>query len=583
MPSFAIGGTDFLLDDEPFQVISGALHYFRVHPDQWADRLHKARMMGLNTVETYVPWNEHAPERGTFRTDGGLDLGRFLDLAQQAGLHAIVRPGPYICAEWHDGGLPGWLLADGSVRLRSSDPRFLDAVNEFLDAVYAIVAPRLIGAGGPVILVQIENEYGAYGTDADYLRALVARTRQAGIDVPLITVDQASDGMLRAGGLDGLHRTVSFGAHARERLAMLRGHQPTGPLMCSEFWCGWFDSRGEAHHTTPAAAAAAELEEMLSAGASVNIYMFHGGTNFGFTSGANDKGIYRPIVTSYDYDAPLAEDGSPTDKYWRFREVIARYAPVPAERPADRALAPAFEAALDRSVPLLAAGLSRDAPFRTLPDATAFGAPRGFSYYSTAVPTGGLFTVAEVRDIAHVFLDGVRLGTIDREHHERAVPLPSAGALTVLVEHLGGVDYGPRLGEAKGLIGPAAINGRPLDEWRAGALAVDVMSIRGAIRDQGSPIGPGDQLPGPVLASGAFHLDAPQDLHLETSHWGAGVVWINGFNLGRYSGRGPQRTMYVPGPLLRSGDNEVIVLELSGLAAPVVRFAAWPDLGPEEL
>lgn len=583
MPSFSIGETDFLLDGAPFQVISGALHYFRVHPDQWADRIEKARLMGLNTIETYVPWNEHSPERGEFRTAGQLDLGRFLDLVHDAGMFAIVRPGPYICAEWHDGGLPGWLTADQDLVLRSSDPAYLEAVGEYLDAVYSIVAPRQVDAGGPVVLVQIENEYGAYGDDADYLRALVARTERAGIRVPLTTVDQPVDDMLGRGSLDTLHRTGSFGSRAAERLETLRRYQPTGPLMCSEFWCGWFDSWGEPHHTTPAEDSAAELDALLAAGASVNIYMFHGGTNFGFTSGANDKGIYRPIATSYDYDAPLAEDGTPTEKYWRFREVIAKYAPVPEERPEERSDAPALDVALDRHVAVHDAGLVRDERFSELPDASAFGAPRGFSQYAATVGHGGLLAFAEVRDRAHVFLDGARIGTVDREHGERVIAIPGAGELTVLVEHLGGVNYGPRLGEPKGLIGPATLDGRPLTDWRAGALDLDIDAVRAVLERSATELAPEAPVVGPAFAAGTFELDRPRDLHLDTTGWGAGVAWVNGFNLGRHWSRGPQRTLYVPAPVLRRGANELIVLELAGLVAATARFAPRPELGPTEV
>lgn len=583
MPSFSIGETDFLLDGAPYQIISGAMHYFRVHPDQWVDRIEKARLMGLNTIETYVPWNEHSPERGAFRTAGQLDLGRFLDLVHDAGMFAIVRPGPYICAEWHDGGLPGWLTAERSLVLRSSDPAYLEAVGEYLDAVYEIVAPRQIHAGGSVVLVQIENEYGAYGDDADYLRALVARTERAGIAVPLTTVDQPLDDMLGRGSLDTLHRTGSFGSRAAERLETLRRHQPTGPLMCSEFWCGWFDSWGEPHHTTPAEDSAAELDTLLAAGASVNIYMFHGGTNFGFTSGANDKGIYRPIATSYDYDAPLAEDGSPTEKYWRFREVIARYAPVPEARPEERADAPALDVALDRQIAVHDADLVRHERFSELPDASSFGAPRGFSHYGATIEHGGLLAFGEVRDRAHVFLDGARLGTVDREHGERVIAIPGAGSLTVLVEHLGGVNYGPRLGEPKGLIGPATLDGRPLTEWRAGALELDIDAVRAVLERSATELAPESPVVGPAFAAGTFELDRPRDLHLDTTGWGAGVAWVNGFNLGRHWSRGPQRTLYVPAPVLRAGANELIVLELAGLVAATARFAPRPELGPTEV
>ena len=288
--SFAVGETDFLLDGRPHRILSGAIHYFRVHPDLWADRIRKARLMGLNTIETYVAWNAHEPRRGEWDATGWNDLGRFLDLIAEEGMHAIVRPGPYICAEWHNGGLPVWLTGIPGIGLRRSEPQYLAEVQTYLERVYEIVAPRQIDRGGPVTLVQIENEYGAYGDDKDYLRELVRVTRDAGITVPLTTIDQPTPQMLGDGSLEGLHATGSFGSRATERLAALRAHQHTGPLMCAEFWDGWFDWWGGHHHTTSVADAAGELESLLAAGASVNFYMFHGGTNFGLTERRQRQG-----------------------------------------------------------------------------------------------------------------------------------------------------------------------------------------------------------------------------------------------------------------------------------------------------
>ena len=586
MPTFSIGDTDFLLDGAPHRVLAGALHYFRVHPDQWSDRIRKARLMGLNTIETYVPWNEHSPTRGEFHSSGRLDLARFLDLVHAEGMHAIVRPGPYICAEWHDGGLPSWLVADEAIVLRSHDAAYLDAVGEYLDAVYDIVEPRQVQHDGPVILVQIENEYGAYGADKEYLRRLTELTLEHGIDVPLTTVDQPLEQMLERGGLDGLHRTGSFGSRVGERLATLRRHQPTGPLMCSEFWCGWFDSWGEIHHTTSAEESARELDELLAAGASVNVYMFHGGTNPGFTAGANDKGTYRAIATSYDYDAPLAEDGTPTEKFWRFRDVIAKYAPVPDEVPAERADAPELEVRLDRSASLWSVPILSPHRFDHLPVAAEFGSTRGFTCYSTRIEHGGLLSFGHVRDRALVYLDGALVGTLDRELHERMLPLPedARGELTVLVENLGGVNYGPRLGEAKGLIAPATLDGAPLTEWSAGSVVLDDLApiravLGAAAADVSSVAAP---LSGPVFASGTFTLDRAADLQLALPGWSKGVVWVNGTNLGRYWSRGPQLTMFVPAPVVRAGENELIVFETLGAASATVQFVARPELGQTE-
>ncbi|GAA1307650.1 beta-galactosidase family protein [Saccharothrix xinjiangensis] len=586
MPEFTIGEHDFLLDGEPFRVLSGALHYFRVHPELWADRIDKARRMGLNTIETYVPWNAHAPRPDVFDLTGGLDLGRFLRLVADAGMRAIVRPGPYICAEWDNGGLPAWLFRDPAVGVRRAEPRYLAAVKAYLDRVYEVVAPLQAQHGGPVILVQVENEYGAFGDDKTYLKALAEHTRDAGITVPLTTVDQPTDEMLAAGGLEGLHRTASFGSRAVERLATLRRHQPTGPLMCAEFWNGWFDHWGAHHHTTPAADSAAELDALLAAGASVNLYVFHGGTNFGLTSGANDKGVYQPTVTSYDYDAPLDEAGNPTAKYHAFREVIARHHPVPGEPPPAAPPSPAFTVPLGDPARLLDApgkwgARRRHDALPTLDEVD--GAPR-LALLTTRVagPGPAVLCFGEVRDHASVFLDGHPVGALLREHHQRALGLGRAtGELAVLVEDHGRVNYGPRLGEPKGLIGGATLDGEPLTGWDV--LPVD-LSAPPAVWEDGDERAPvGGPVAGPVLLRARFAPDRHADLHLDTSGWGRGVVWVNGFCLGRYWSRGPQRTLYVPGPVLRAGDNDLVVLELGAMTDPTARFAPGPMLGHTEV
>jgi beta-galactosidase len=622
---FAIGDSDFLLDGQPHRVLSGAIHYFRVHPDRWADRIHKARLMGLNTVETYVAWNAHEATPGTFDFTGGLDLGRFLDLVAAEGMHAIVRPGPYICAEWTNGGLPFWLFTDGSVGIRRDEPQFLAAVGRYLDALAPILVPRQIDAGGPIVLVQVENEYGAYGSDPVYLSKLEAMHRAIGLTVPFTSVDQPMGSMLEDGSLPSLHKTGSFGSRSTERLARLRQAQPTGPLMCSEFWDGWFDSWGEHHHTTPAAASASDLEDLLAAGGSVNIYMFHGGTNFGFTNGANDKGVYRPIATSYDYDAPLDEAGRPTEKFHAFRRVIARYAPVPdlpaamqpggsgrlvsasssASASASASVgglevrpAPAADLAvrldhvlpLDDLLPTIASWTTHETP----PTFDELGAASGFVLYRTEVdlPHGGVLTVAEeVRDRVLVRVDGRTVGVLEREHHDRAIALPPVtGLLELLVEDQGRVDYGPRIGEPKGLIGTVRVDDDVLARWTVAPLALEPMPLAAldVLRSTApSPAGSSgaETLAGPVFAMGAFDLPergAEADRYLALDGFRKGVVWVNGFCLGRYWSRGPQRTLAVPGPVLRPGRNEVVVFEVHASACRTVCLCVEPDLGHTE-
>ncbi|HEU5354561.1 MAG TPA: beta-galactosidase, partial [Actinocrinis sp.] len=426
------------------------------------------------------------------------------------------------------------------------------------------------------------------GEDKDYLRALADLTRRIGITVPLTTVDQPMDDMLERGGLPELHKTGSFGSRIAERLDTLRRNQPTGPLMCSEFWDGWFDSWGLHHHTTPIENSAQDLDELLARGASVNIYMLHGGTNFGFTSGANDKGVYQPITTSYDYDAPLDEAGNPTAKYWAFREVIAKYAPVGEDKPHPARPRPQFSAPLLQTVPLwdvvdrLGFWARRD----EVPSADELGHYDGFTLYRTEIDHTGptIFEVEEVRDRAQVFLDRAGVGVLARDHHDRALALPTdaRGTLELLVEDQGRVDYGPRIGEPKGLIGPARLNGQPIGGWSVLPLnlaAIDPVAeaLRAVSNDTAS-----DALIGPVFARATFDLAEPGDLHLDTSAWGKGVVWINGFCLGRYWSRGPQRTLYVPGPVLRARDNELILFEQHASSATHVSFVAAPDLGHTE-
>ncbi|WP_225850209.1 beta-galactosidase [Streptomyces sp. HPF1205] len=601
MPVLRIEGDEFTLDGEPLRILSGGLHYFRVHPDHWRDRLRKARLLGLNTVDTYVPWNLHEPRPGEFRMDGGLDLPRFLDLAAAEGLHVLLRPGPYICAEWEGGGLPSWLLGiDPGMRLRTSDERYHAAVDAYFGALLPRVVPYLGTRGGPVLAVQVENEYGAYEADGEdtghlerserleHLQHLAGALRAHGVDVPLFTCDQPAD--LARGSLPGVLSTVNFGSRAAENLRALRAHQPTGPLMCAEFWNGWFDRWGGVHVVRDAADAAAELDAVLAAGASVNLYMLHGGTNFGFTNGANDKHTYRPTVTSYDYDSPLDEAGDPTPKFTAFREVIAKYAPVPD--------GPVPEPS--RKLGLLGVPLTAVAPLADCldrlggPPAVAgerpltmeeLGQDFGFVLYETVLATAGPTVLSVepggVRDRAQVFVDGQPVGVLERENHDRALSftVPRAGArLTVLVENQGRVNYGRAIHDRKGLVGAVTVGGVEQAGWTSRPLPLDDLGgLAFRTPRAGAP------LPvGPAFHRGEFTVDEPADTYLDLSGWTKGNAWINGFALGRYWSRGPQRRLYVPGPVLRPGRNEIVVFELHATAGTTVDLRDTPDLGPVE-
>ncbi|MEV8099526.1 beta-galactosidase [Kitasatospora sp. NPDC085879] len=430
MSVLQIEGDDFTLDGEPFRIISGGLHYFRVHPQQWADRLRKARQMGLNTVETYVPWNLHQPRPDVFRLDAGLDLPAFLDLAAAENLHVLLRPGPYICAEWEGGGLPSWLLAEPDIRLRSQDPVYLAAVETYFQQLLPPLLDRLATRGGPVLAVQVENEFGAYSDDTAHLAHLADLLRSLGVDVPLFTCDQPAD--LARGSLPGVLATANFGSRARQGLAALRAHQPSGPLMCTEFWIGWFDRWG-GHHV--------------------------------------------------------------------------------------------------------------------------------------------------VRDRAQVFVDGQPIGVLERENHERAIVFtaPAAGSvLRVLVENQGRVNYGQGMHDRKGLLGPVRLNGAELTGWANRPLPLTDLSGLAFAPAEGPAVGP-------VFHRGTFDIEEPADTFVHLPGWSKGNVWINGFHLGRHWSRGPQRSLYVPGPVLRPGPNEITVLELHTTSLDrTVELRKQPDLGPTE-
>ncbi|MDX3234279.1 beta-galactosidase [Streptomyces sp. ME03-5709C] len=581
MPVLRIEGNEFRLGDEPFRIISGGLHYFRVHPAQWRDRLRKARLLGLNTIDTYVPWNLHQPRPDTFRADDGLDLPAFLELAQEEGLHVLLRPGPYICAEWEGGGLPSWLLATPDIRLRTGDPRYLAAVDDYLDRLLPLVVPYLATNGGPVLAVQVENEYGAYGLDPSYLTHLQDRLVRGGVDVPLFTCDQPAD--LARGSLPGVLSTVNFGSRPAQGLAALREHQGVGPLMCTEFWNGWFDRWGGVHVVRDAASAAADLDELLSAGASVNLYMFHGGTNFGFTNGANDKHTYRPTITSYDYDAPLDEAGDITPKYLAFRDVLARHTTVPdvpLPEPSEKLDLPGVP--LTGNAPLLgSADRLGEAVAGPRPlTMEELGQDFGFVLYETELREAGptLLHFAGIADRAQVFLDGAAVGVLERELHESAlaVTVPAGGAtLAVLVENQGRVNYGQGIHDRKGLTGTVTAGGTELTGWTSRPLPLDDLS--GLTFTAGGP-----QPVGPTFHRGEFEVDQPADTYLDLTGWTKGNAWVNGFPLGRYWSRGPQRRLYVPGPVLRPGTNEVVVLELHAASRAAVDLRNTPDLGPTE-
>ncbi|MFD3947897.1 beta-galactosidase family protein [Streptomyces sp. NPDC058579] len=582
MSTFAVGDEDFLLDGRPVRLLSGALHYFRVHEEQWGHRLEMLRAMGLTCVETYVPWNLYEPEPGRYGDVAA--LGRFLDAVAAAGMWAIVRPGPYICAEWENGGLPHWLTGPLGRRVRSADAEYLGHVERWFRTLLPQVVERQIGRGGPVIMVQVENEYGSYGSDQGYLRRVAELLLDCGVEVPLFTSDGPEDHMLTGGSVPGVLATANFGSGAREAFAVLRRHQPKGPLMCMEFWCGWFDHWGKEHSVRDAEDAAAALREILECGASVNVYMAHGGTNFAGWAGANrDGGMHegelRPTVTSYDYDAPIDEAGLPTEKFWRFREVLAAYAegPLPEVPEPPRRIAGPVAADLAEWAPLaeVLEVLGDEESVTPMPPTfEELGVDRGLVRYRLEVPGPRQpypLVVTGLRDRAVVYVDGVRAGVLTTE--EEALPEPVAGPAVVelWVESLGRVNYGPRQAEPKGITGGVRHERQYVHGVRTQGLRLDAFEAAAVAKVPFRPTA-AEEVRAPGLYRAVVEVAGPGDAALSLPGGVRGFVWVNGFCLGRYWGVGPQESLFVPGPVLREGANEVWVLELEGGAAESVRL-----------
>ncbi|MFE4382448.1 beta-galactosidase family protein [Streptomyces cyaneofuscatus] len=588
MTDFTVGDDDFRFDGKPVRLLSGALHYFRVHEEQWDHRLAMLAAMGLNCVETYVPWNLHEEREGAYRDVGA--LGRFLDAVERAGLWAIVRPGPYICAEWENGGLPVWVTGRFGRRVRTRDDGYRAVVERWFRELLPQVVRRQVDRGGPVILVQAENEYGSYGSDAVYLEWLAGLLRRCGVSVPLFTSDGPEDHMLTGGSVPGLLATANFGSGAREGFAVLRRHQPKGPLMCMEFWCGWFDHWGAEPVVRDAGQATEALREILECGASVNIYMAHGGTNFAGWAGANrggpvQDGEFQPTVTSYDYDAPVDEYGRATEKFHLFRKVLAEYAqgPLPALPPEPVGLARPVRVELDAWAGLdgvLEALGDPEAPESGVaPTFEELGVGRGLVRYRVAVPGPRMpypLTAAGLRDRAVVHVDGVRAGVLTEESPTLPEPVAGPAVVELWVESLGRVNYGPRLGEPKGITGGVLHERQYLHGVRARGLRLDAFEEAGAVA--GVPFGPVPGVPGGTgLFRGTFTVGGTEGVDhagLRLPGWTRGFVWVNGSCLGRYWSAGPQETLYVPGPVLSEGVNEVWVLELEGAGE------AWVELGP---
>ncbi|MFZ1938952.1 MAG: glycoside hydrolase family 35 protein [Terracidiphilus sp.] len=575
--SFRVENGKFLLDGKPFQIISGEMHYPRIPRAYWRDRFRMARAMGLNAVTAYVFWNEHELRPGVYDFSGQRDVAEFIREAQSEGLYVILRPGPYVCAEWEWGGYPAWLLKDHGIVVRSTDPKFMEPARRWLLRLGKELAPLQVGNGGPIIAVQVENEYGSFGSDQAYMEQIHQALLDAGFNKALLYTADGPD-LIPRGSLPGLPAVINFApGEARSAFATLHKLRPNGPFMAGEWWDGWFDFWGGPHHTTDGKAQANELGWILNQGYSISIYMFHGGTNFGWMNGANmDKTQYEPDVTSYDYDAALDESGRPTPKYFLFRDAIAKATgitppPVPSVDP------PIATAKIDFKK---SASLWQTLPAPVHSDQSLsmedLNQAYGYILYRTDVrgPVSGDLVLDELHDYAIIYADGKLLGTLDRRLNQSSLHIDLTephSRLDILVENTGRINFTIAIrGEREGITKQVTLAGKTLTGWAIYPLPMD---------DPGKlPFGSGD-CTGPCFYRGSLQVDRVGDTFLDKSAFTKGFVWVNGHPLGRIWSIGPQKTLYLPGPWLHQGVNDVIVFDLEGRPGESVAGRNTPDLG----
>lgn len=575
--SFTVAKNGFLWDGEPYQVISGEMHYTRVPRAYWRERLRMARAMGLNTITTYVFWNVHEPRPGVYDFSGQYDIAEYIREAQQEGLHVILRPGPYICAEWEFGGYPSWLLKDRELKLRSRDPKFVVAMERWFTRLGQEITPLLLRNGGPIIAVQVENEYGSFGDDHSYMEAVKSALLKAGLGSDVLFTADGADNLAK-GTLPELPAVVNFGSgDAAKSFAALKSARPDGPSMSGEYWAGWFDHWGAKHHMTDGKQEEQELEWILRNGYSVNIYMFHGGTNFGWMNGANSDGTdYKPDTTSYDYDAPLNEQGAPTRKYFAFRKVIARVTgrvlpDVPASTPVSQF--PVVEEAETASLwDNLPTPVESNAPL-TMED---LNQSYGYVLYraSLSAGEGGDLVLEGLHDYAQVYVDRELIGTLDRRLRTCHLTIPTvskSATLDILVENSGRLNYTTLIqSERKGITGQVTLGSKPIRDWKVYSLPMDNL-VR--LRFLPQPCG------GPCFYRAQMNVPSLADTYLDTRGVHKGEVWVNRVLLGRFWNIGPQYTLFTPGVWLKKGQNDIIFFDVLGGSKEVLRSVDQPIFG----
>ncbi len=565
--SFTFKGNQFLLDNKPFRIFSGEMHYCRIPQLYWKDRFKRAKAMGLNTICTYVFWNIHEPRPGDFRFNGNLDVAQFIKQAQEEGLWVILRPGPYVCSEWDFGGLPSWLLKDPLMKVRCMYPPYLDAARKYLLRLGQELKDLQCNRGGPIISIQVENEYGSYGNDKQYMQWVENTLREAGFDIQFTTSDGAADFLLQSGALPNALPVVNFGSGAPNDFAELDKFRKDIPHMCGEYWCGWFTQWGhkEFGHSD-IEAQKKEVQWMLEHDKSFNFYMVHGGTNFAFYAGANfyDQKYYADI-TSYDYGSPITEDGNYTQAYYNYRELLSKYLPKGKKLPPIPPQLPSIEIpsiTLNQCAPLFQ---NIGIPIKSVQPRPMeyYDQDYGYILYRTRLvgPKNGKIVLQDVHDYAQIYLDGKYIGKIDRRNNENSIELPETQSkeplLDILVEAMGRINFGSKLLDPKGITQCVTLRGVTLMNWEVFTLPMNDSFMQKIIYSQGTKI------EGPGFFKGSFQLKETGDTFLDLRAWKKGVVWINGINLGRYwVTEGPQYDLYVPGCWLKKGMNEIIIFDI---------------------
>ena len=583
--NFTIGKSTFLLNGKPFTVKAAELHYTRIPAPYWEHRIEMCKALGMNTICLYVFWNIHEQTEGQFDFTGQNDIAAFCRLAQKHGMYVIVRPGPYVCAEWEMGGLPWWLLKKKDIVLRTLDPYFMERTAIFMKEVGKQLAPLQITRGGNIIMVQVENEYGAYAVDKPYVSAIRDIVKSAGFtEVPLFQCDWSST--FDRNGLDDLLWTINFGtgANIEQQFKRLREVRPETPLMCSEFWSGWFDHWGRKHETRPAKSMVQGIKDMLDRNISFSLYMAHGGTTFGHWGGANNPS-YSAMCSSYDYDAPISEPGWTTDKYFQLRDLLKNYLPAGEQLPEIPEAFPVIE------IPEVE--FTQVAPlFSNLPEAKesmdiqpmeAFDQGWGTILYRTTlqepVENGTTMKITEVHDWAQVFADGKLLARLDRCRGEFVLQLPAlkkGTRIDILVEAMGRVNFDESIHDRKGITEKVELvrgkQSAELKNWTVYSFPVDYSFVQ----DKRYKNGTAQTMPAYYRTT--FRLDKVGDTFLDMSTWGKGMVWVNGLAIGRFWEIGPQQTLFMPGCWLKEGENEIIVLDLKGPEKASIRGLKKPIL-----